>query len=335
MSVSAVLDDDNLLGIILNLMDDPPTLRAATAVCTRWHELVAPVKMRVLRKFAAEAVASDETTRKMHKFCDFLMRKRRCESKFDFFRGSGFSDDAVLEGAKQIVANIEGGAIPVVLEGGGDERMAQVVAAFVHLNHHDLGPWIVVCSSDSLPLWSDAFQRHAPTLTVMMNEGGPKARHANLKLPFGVAITSYAIAIKDMKQLGRIAWKGVVWDDGVRELRRGWCEGSNTFMLFEKLIFSRGLHAGGLHQIMLSPSRTADLCSVAWLANTYIMSQYPAFGHPNGQPSGPFQLGYAAEVVEKYLRPLSLGRAQSLEVAEEMWLSTLQSILDKISRPLV
>ena len=72
---------------------------------------------------------------------------------------------------------------------------------------------------------------------MLNNAGTPAERQAALHPPadFDVLLTPYSLAIKDAKHLLKFRWKTVVWDDGLQELRRGFCEGSNTWKLHQAL----------------------------------------------------------------------------------------------------
>ncbi|MGD1906081.1 MAG: DEAD/DEAH box helicase [Leptolyngbyaceae cyanobacterium] len=97
-------------------------------------------------------------------------------------------------------------------------KTIQLIAFLLHLKQRDLldGPTLLVCPTSVLSNWEREIHKFAPDLTVMMHHGEKrphKAVFARKAKSVTVVLTSYALAQRELKDLERVAWQGLVLDE--------------------------------------------------------------------------------------------------------------------------
>jgi len=206
--------------------------------------------------------------------------------------------------------------------------------------HGLVRPFIIVCPTGRMPFWVDKCARD-PSFRVLLNQGTPKDRCQALRYTkFDILITSYTLAIKDLKFLRKIAWQITVWDDGVRELQRGWRKASATHNLQGAL----SCRSKKMFCILLSPTRVTDLKSVNWLVSEHLGSMYSIFNHDTLDCSfdtrdirhGSWRNWIhelANELALHFAAPRAKGLEECTTIAEETLLAAKQLTLDKVCRP--
>ncbi len=139
---------------------------------------------------------------------------------------TGSLRDYQLKGVKWLISLYQNGLNGILADQMGLGKTVQTIAFLCHLRGKGiLGPFMVLGPLSTLPNWLAEFERWAPDCPVVLYHGSPSeraglraSRMANSKKieTFPVVITSYEIAIKDIKHLARHHWKYVVVDEGHR-----------------------------------------------------------------------------------------------------------------------
>lgn len=339
MSIAACFEDDDLLQLILGHLAEAD-LHAAASLCKRWQTLAIPAKVQLVKQIANHWSRGDagqhelpegfRRTSKQLSVATFLADKRAKNTVQQNPDVMASLSEEEQHGFLNMVNSYECGGLPVVLEGDGDIFARQVVASFAHMQGHGLvRPFIIVCPTSRTSFWVDKCAR-LPSLRVLLNQGSPADRiQAQVGGNWDVLITSYALAIKDLKFLKKPPWRMAVWDDGVRELQRGWRKGSATHNL-QAAVSKRGM--GNAFCIMLSPTRVTDLKSVNWLVTEHLGSTYQHFGMGTYSLQSWIQ-SLAKELAPHFAAPRAKGLEECTTIAEEAWLAASQLMLDKVCRP--
>ena len=339
MSIAACFEDDDLLQLILGHLAEAD-LHAAASLCKRWQTLAIPAKVQLVKQIANRCSRGDASQHELPKVfrgklkllsvATFRADQRAKNTVQQYPDVMASLSEEERQGLLNMVNSFECGGLPVVLEGDGDIFARQVVASFAHLQGHGLvSPFIIVCPTGRTSFWVDKCAR-VPSLRVLLNQGTPADRiQALVGGNWDILITSYALAIKDLKFLKKPPWRMAVWDDGVRELQRGWRKGSATHNL-QAAVSKRGM--GNTFCIMLSPTRVTDLKSVNWLVTEHLGSTYQHFGMGTYSLQSWIQ-SLAKELAPHFAAPRAKGLEECTTIAEEAWLAASQLILDKVCRP--
>jgi SNF2 family DNA or RNA helicase len=78
------------------------------------------------------------------------------------------------------------------------------------------GPALLICPTSVVSNWAREVQRFAPTLTIMVHQGGDRWRDEDLIERIrgkDMILTSYALARRDAQTLQRVGWFGVILDE--------------------------------------------------------------------------------------------------------------------------
>jgi ATP-dependent DNA helicase len=152
--------------------------------------------------------------------------------------------DYQLEGVRWLASLYENGVSGILADEMGLGKTIQVIGLVAHLmTVNVLGPFMVVAPLATLPNWVREFEKWLPGLPVVRYHGSQAERNAfwdtkdadglnvaplqkrNRKDPrFPVIITSYEVAIRDMKKLSTLApFQYMIVDEGQRLKNRKCC----------------------------------------------------------------------------------------------------------------
>ncbi|MDA0674150.1 MAG: DEAD/DEAH box helicase, partial [Cyanobacteria bacterium] len=97
-------------------------------------------------------------------------------------------------------------------------KTIQFIAFLLHLRQRDLldGPTLLVCPTSVLGNWEREIRKFATGLKVLMHHGDGRAHGAAFARKargVSVVLTSYALAQRDLKDLERVDWQGLVLDE--------------------------------------------------------------------------------------------------------------------------
>ena len=135
--------------------------------------------------------------------------------------------DYQLKGVKWLISLYQNGLSGILADQMGLGKTVQTIAFLCHMRGKGIqGPFLVLGPLSTLSNWVDEFKRWAPEFPVVLYHGSKDERHAlrsthslmNTKIDgaFPVVVTSYEIAIADIKFLQKQTWKYVVVDEGHR-----------------------------------------------------------------------------------------------------------------------
>jgi len=146
--------------------------------------------------------------------------------------------DYQLEGVRWMASLFENGVSGILADEMGLGKTIQVIALFAHLMTQDVsGPFLVVAPLATLPNWIREFEKWLPSLPVVRYHGtreeraeffvkidpvtrentAPLKKTERMAKHFPVIVTSYEVAIKDMKKLSTLApFTYMVVDEGQR-----------------------------------------------------------------------------------------------------------------------
>jgi SNF2 family DNA or RNA helicase len=97
-------------------------------------------------------------------------------------------------------------------------KTIQFIAFLLHLRQRDLldGPTLLVCPTSVLGNWEREIRKFATGLKVLMHHGDKRshgAAFARKARGVSVVLTSYALVQRDLKDLERVEWQGLVLDE--------------------------------------------------------------------------------------------------------------------------
>lgn len=97
-------------------------------------------------------------------------------------------------------------------------KTIQLIAFLLYLRQQDFLelPVLLICPTSVLGNWEKEVQRFAPKLKVLVHHGDKRARaaaFARTAKSKQLVITSYALVYRDLKDLQRIDWQGIVLDE--------------------------------------------------------------------------------------------------------------------------
>lgn len=97
-------------------------------------------------------------------------------------------------------------------------KTIQFIAFLLHLRQQDLleGPTLLVCPTSVLGNWEREIRKFAPALKVLLHHGDSRAHgaaFARKAKSASVVLTSYALVQRDLKDLERVEWQGLVLDE--------------------------------------------------------------------------------------------------------------------------
>lgn len=133
--------------------------------------------------------------------------------------------DYQLKGVQWIISLFKNGLNGILADQMGLGKTVQTIAFLCHLRGKGiLGPFMILGPLSTLPNWVAEFERWAPNFPVVLYHGNKEERaelrttRLNKKLDqtYPVVVTSYEIAIADMKFLVKQHWKYLIVDEGHR-----------------------------------------------------------------------------------------------------------------------
>lgn len=138
---------------------------------------------------------------------------------------SGSLRDYQLKGVQWLISLYQNGLNGILADQMGLGKTVQTIAFLCHIRSKGvIGPFMVLGPLSTLPNWVSEFERWAPEFPVVLYHGSKEER-AQLRgnslmrqvdKSFPVIVTSYEIAIADIKYLQKLHWKYVVVDEGHR-----------------------------------------------------------------------------------------------------------------------
>jgi ATP-dependent DNA helicase len=138
---------------------------------------------------------------------------------------SGCLRDYQLKGVQWLISLYQNGLNGILADQMGLGKTIQTIAFLCHIRSKGIvGPFMVLGPLSTLSNWVSEFQRWAPDFPVILYHGSKteraSLRHDKVLKPvddtFPVIVTSYEIAIADIKFLQKLHWKYVVVDEGHR-----------------------------------------------------------------------------------------------------------------------
>jgi ATP-dependent DNA helicase len=140
---------------------------------------------------------------------------------------TGSLRDYQLKGVKWMISLYQNGLNGILADQMGLGKTVQTIAFLCHMRSKGIhGPFLVLGPLSTLPNWVSEFERWAPNFPVVLYHGSKderadiRASRMNTKIAatdaFPVVVTSYEIAIADIKFLAKHHWKYVVVDEGHR-----------------------------------------------------------------------------------------------------------------------
>lgn len=131
-----------------------------------------------------------------------------------------------LEGVQWLVSLFENGLNGILADEMGLGKTVQCIGLLTFLREQGvMGPFLVVAPLSTLANWMSELSRFAPSLTTLMYHGAAAERDALRRKYFGggkvgekfsVVVTSYEIAMRDVRHLSPIHWKYLIIDEGHR-----------------------------------------------------------------------------------------------------------------------
>ena len=138
---------------------------------------------------------------------------------------SGCLRDYQLKGVQWLISLYQNGLNGILADQMGLGKTIQTIAFLCHIRSKGIiGPFMVLGPLSTLSNWVSEFQRWAPDFPVILYHGSKNERaelrnstlSKHVDDTFPVIVTSYEIAIADIKFLQKLHWKYVVVDEGHR-----------------------------------------------------------------------------------------------------------------------
>ena len=140
---------------------------------------------------------------------------------------TGSLRDYQLNGVKWLISLYQNGLNGILADQMGLGKTVQTIAFLCHMRGKGImGPFMVLGPLSTLPNWVAEFERWAPDFPVVLYHGSKDERASiratrlrggnKIGATFPVVVTSYEIAIADIKFLAKFHWKYVVVDEGHR-----------------------------------------------------------------------------------------------------------------------
>ena len=142
------------------------------------------------------------------------------------FKGS--LRDYQLKGVQWLISLYQNGLNGILADQMGLGKTIQTIAFLCHMRSKGVtGPFLVLGPLSTLPNWVSEFERWSPHVPAVLYHGNKEERAAirsrtrlvgkgPVDASFPVYVTSYEIAIADIKFLQKMHWKYVVVDEGHR-----------------------------------------------------------------------------------------------------------------------
>ena len=136
--------------------------------------------------------------------------------------------DYQLKGVQWLISLYQNGLNGILADQMGLGKTIQTIAFLCHIRSKGVtGPFLVLGPLSTLPNWVSEFERWAPGVPAVLYHGSKEERAAirsrtrlvgkdRVDASFPVYVTSYEIAIADIKFLQKVHWKYVVVDEGHR-----------------------------------------------------------------------------------------------------------------------
>lgn len=186
--------------------------------------------------------------------------------------------DYQLKGVQWLISLYQNGLNGILADQMGLGKTIQTIAFLCHMRSKGVtGPFLVLGPLSTLPNWLSEFERWAPHFPAVLYHGSKEERAAirsrtrlvgkgPVDASFPVYVTSYEIAIADIKFLQKMHWKYVVVDEGHRYARDVFVEWSTP----------------GCRPLTSVVRRGACLTLMYSFVHSFIRS----FVHPSARPAG-------------------------------------------------
>jgi ATP-dependent DNA helicase len=141
---------------------------------------------------------------------------------------AGSLRDYQLKGVQWLISLYQNGLNGILADQMGLGKTVQTIAFLCHMRSKGVvGPFLVLGPLSTLPNWVCEFEKWAPGFPAILYHGSKEERSAirartlgkkglRVDETFPVFVTSYEIAIADIKFLQKLHWKYVVVDEGHR-----------------------------------------------------------------------------------------------------------------------
>ena len=141
----------------------------------------------------------------------------------------GLLRDYQLKGVQWLISLYQNGVNGILADQMGLGKTIQTIAFLCHMRAKGVfGPFLILGPLSTLPNWVSEFERWAPQFSAVLYHGSKQERAAirsrtrlcdkqhGVDETFPVFVTSYEIAIADIKFLQKLEWKYIVVDEGHR-----------------------------------------------------------------------------------------------------------------------
>ena len=141
----------------------------------------------------------------------------------------GLLRDYQLKGVQWLISLYQNGVNGILADQMGLGKTIQTIAFLCHMRAKGVfGPFLILGPLSTLPNWVSEFERWAPQFSAVLYHGSKQERAAirsrtrlcdkqhSVDETFPVFVTSYEIAIADIKFLQKLEWKYIVVDEGHR-----------------------------------------------------------------------------------------------------------------------
>jgi len=141
----------------------------------------------------------------------------------------GLLRDYQLKGVQWLISLYQNGVNGILADQMGLGKTIQTIAFLCHMRSKGVfGPFLILGPLSTLPNWVSEFERWAPQFSAVLYHGSKQERAAirsrsrlcdmkhGVDETFPVFVTSYEIAIADIKFLQKLEWKYIVVDEGHR-----------------------------------------------------------------------------------------------------------------------
>ena len=130
-----------------------------------------------------------------------------------------------LEGVQWLVSLFENGLNGILADEMGLGKTVQCIAFLAFLREQGvMGPFLIIAPLSTISNWMAELERFTPSIPALMYHGSQVSREEmrstyldqpGANIP-SVLVTSYEIAMRDARYLGRISWKYMIIDEGHR-----------------------------------------------------------------------------------------------------------------------
>ncbi|KAH9314573.1 hypothetical protein KI387_023200 [Taxus chinensis] len=130
-----------------------------------------------------------------------------------------------IKGVKWLISLWQNGLSGILADQMGLGKTVQTIGVLAHLKGKDMhGPFLVIAPLTTLSNWVNEITRFAPSMNALLYHGSKSERDemrikhmpSEVGPDFPVIVTSYEVAMNDIKALARYKWKYLVVDEGHR-----------------------------------------------------------------------------------------------------------------------